>query len=450
MFNRRIRQFIKLFTHDIWFADLGGMDRGERTLFGFFRLLYIVAHGFLRDKCLLRAAALSYTTVLSIAPFLAVAFSISKALGLQNTEYIRSLLMRASAGRAAMVDQILTYVDQTNVKTLGTLGLVILLFSVISLMGTIESAFNDIWGIKKGRRMWRKFTDFFSVTLICPVFVLAGVSLTVSLENDSLVQSLLDITAFNYLHLGIIKIAPYIMIGLALTVLYVFIPNTKVKIVPAVVGGIFAALLWQSAQWAYITYQIGASNYNAIYGSFAQFPLFLVWLYISWSIVLLGSEIGYAIQHAKSFAGELRAEHVSRRERDHIGVLVMLLMTADFETGRRPEGASNVAARLKVPAETVAGVLADLHTNGMVLPLEGDDHAYALARDPDQVRLLDIILALSNIPPSENKFIRDDYLAVSDNLDKLLQSAEKSPDNLSLKEFHILTAEREEASSPLA
>lgn len=436
MFNRRIRQLIRLFTHDIWFADTSGMDKTGRALFRFFRLLYIMTHGFLRDKCLLRAAALSYTTVLSIAPFLAVAFSISKALGLQNTEYIRSLLLRASAGRAAMVDQILTYVDKTNVQTLGTMGLIILLFSVISLMGTIERAFNEIWGVKKGRDMWRKFTDFFSVTLICPVFVLVGISLTVSLENDATVQRLLEITAFNYLHFGLLKLAPYVMIALALTVLYVFIPNTKVRFVPAVIGGLFAAVMWQTAQWAYITYQIGATNYNAIYGSFAQFPLFLVWLYISWSIVLLGAEIGYAIQHAQSFTGEIRAEHISRGERDHIAVLVLLLMTRDFQAGQRPEGAADLATRLKVPVKTVSSLLGDLQTCGLVLRLEGDDQAYALARNPDKVHILDVLTSLAGMPRSDGDFIDQEYRFVSESLSELMRAAAQSPANLSLLQFH--------------
>ncbi len=436
MVQKRVRQIIRLFTHDIWLADIGTMDRKGRILFQAFRLLYIVGNGFLRDRCLLRAAALSYTTVLSIAPFLAVAFSISKALGVQNTEYIRELLLRASAGREAMVDQILAYVDNTNVKTLGTMGLVILLFSVISMMGTIEKAFNAIWDVKKGRDMWRKFTDFFSVTLICPVFVLLGISLTVSLENEAMVQQLLSITAFNYLHFGLIKLTPYFMIGLALTVLYIFLPNTKVRFVPAVIGGMLAGVMWQTAQWAYITYQIGANNYNAIYGSFAQFPLFLLWLYISWSIVLLGAEIGYAVQHAQSFTGEIRAGHISRGERDHIGVLIMLLMTRDFERGKRPEGAARIASRLKVPVKTVTELLADLQTCGLVFRLEGDDQACALAKDPGRVRILDIISALAGIPPSSGNFVRQEYRFVEDNLSRLMQAAAQSPENLTLRAFH--------------
>jgi membrane protein len=438
MRKRSFGDLITLFTRDIWLADYSAAGRRLRGTVGLGRLAYMVVHGFIADRCLLSAAAMAYTTILSIAPLLAVAFSISKALGIQNTVFIRDLLERLTAGRQAMVEQIVTYIDQTNVRTLGYLGVAFLFATAISLLASIEEAFNSIWRVGKSRSWWRKFTDYFSVLLICPIFVLVAASVTVSLQTDAFVQKILAISAFNYLYLALLKVFPFVMISLAFMFLYGFMPNTKVRVKSALVGGVVAGSLWQLAQWSYIEFQVGAANFNAIYGSFAQFPIFLVWMYISWTIVLLGAELSFAVQNWRTFQGQVRAEQVTPEEKDKVAVLVLLIQTKRFERGERPLDNERLAEHLGVPLMIVAEVAAVLARAGMLVRLDSPEAvAYGLAMPPEKIRVMDVVGALSRRDKDERaSFIREEYAFVEGVFGALYGEAEGSPDNVDMKTFY--------------
>lgn len=431
-------ELIRLFTRDIWLADYSGAGTRLRWTVGLGRVIYMTAYRFIKDRCMLSAGAMAYTTILSIAPLLAVAFSISKALGIQNTSFIRDLLTRLTAGRQAMVEQIVDYIDKTNVKTLGYVGVAFLFLTAISLIASIEESFNTIWRVRKGRSWWRKFTDYFSVLLICPIFVLMAVSVTVSLQNDALLQRILAISAVNYLYIVLLKVLPFVMIWLAFTFLYAFIPNTKVRLSSAFIGGVVAGSLWQVAQWGYIEFQVGAAKFNAIYGSFAQFPIFLVWMYISWTIVLIGAELSFAVQNWRSFLGQVRAEQVTPEERDKVAVLMLLIQTKRFERGERPLDNDQLADVLGVPPMIVAEVARVLERGGFLLHLDcSEAEAYALSMPPEKIRIMDVIEVMSRRAMNERtSFIRAEYAFVEGLFGALYGQAESSPENLDMKSFY--------------
>ena len=428
-----IQKLVRLVTWDIWVGDHVGLQHRVVSLF---RGLYIIVHGFLRNHCLIRAASLSYTTILSIAPFLAVAFSISKALGVQNTELIRNALERVTAGRMQMVDQIITYIDKTSVKTLGVIGTVLLFVTVLALLSSIERSFNIIWAVKKGRSGWRKFTDYFSVTFLCPIFILLGLSATVGLQRGKWVDWLLSISAFNYAYVMLLKLVPLLMIWLALVFLYTFMPNTKVRLRSAALGALVAAVLWQAAQWGYVSYQVGVAKFNAIYGSFAQFPLFLVWLYISWVIVFIGAEISYAAQNMRVFESEFRANQLSNMAREKIAVLLMLLLTRSFLTRKGPVDVETAAERLAVPARAAWDIFYILGESGLVAQTyENGDAAYVLAVPPESVRLMDVTRALREYTEGEAERIFDErYDFVDKAFGSMRKLVTKEGKNLTLKE----------------
>ncbi|EPR43590.1 ribonuclease BN [Desulfovibrio sp. X2] len=432
---RRAARLMTHVTRDIWVEDYSQQTLQQRRVVTATRWLFLVVYGFLRDRCLLRAAALSFTTTLSIAPFLAVAFTISKALGLQNTEYVRSLLLQFSAGRSDLVDLFLRYVQNTNVKTLGYVGLVVLLFTALSLLGSIEKAFNDIWGVAKGRSPWRKFTDFFSVTLICPLLLFVGLSVTVSLHNEAVVQKILTISAFNYIYLSVLKVLPYVMMWLALTFLYSFMPNTQVNLLCALAGGVVAGTLWQLAQWGYVNWQIGVAKYNAIYGGFAQFPLFLFWLYISWAIVLLGAEICFSLQNMKTFESEVRAGHITFEGRVKTAILFLLLLVDAFKKGVRPLNNEHAAQKLGVPVKAVNEVAETLAGQHVVTRLDDEfGPTYALSRDPADVRVTDVLRGLGRGKGQSGlDFIDPRFAFVHDVFHQVFASAEEAPPNLSIE-----------------
>lgn len=432
--GRRLARLMKLLTRDIWVEDFSDRSLRGRRVVTVTRWLYLVAYGFLRDRCLLRAAALAFTTTLSIAPFLAVAFTITKAVGLQNTEFVRGMLMKLTAGRADLVNLFLGYVQSTNVKTLGYVGLGVLLFTALSLLSTIETAFNDIWGVAKGRSLWRKFTDFFSVTLICPLLLLIGFSLTVSLQSEAVVQKILSVTAFNYLYIGLLKALPYAMMSLALTFLYSFMPNTRVNLLCALAGGVIAGTMWQTAQWAYVNWQVGVTKYNAIYGGFAQFPIFLFWLYISWVIVLLGAEVCFSLQNMKTFESEVRAGHVNFEGRIKTAILFLLLLTDALKRGVRPPSNEQAAQLMGVPVKAVNDVSDVLAAQSMAVRLD-DEHGptYALGRDPDRVKVSDLIRALGRGKGDSGlDFIDPRFAFVHGAFHEVFAAAEEAPANHTL------------------
>lgn len=435
--QERAGKLVHFVTRDIWLQDMEKAEGRRKGVLGLLRWLYLVVHGFVADQCLLRASALTYTTVLSIVPTLAVAFSISKGLGIQNTDFIRVFLLRVAAGREDTVTQILSYVDNTNVKTLGIVGLLALFITVGSLMGTIEKAFNSIWGVAKGRTLWRKFTDFFSVTLICPVVMGAAFSFSVSLRHEALVQKLLSVGVLSYAYVAFLKMIPFLMITLMLFFIYVFIPNTRVRFSSALLGALVAGGLWSMAEGAYVGYQIGVAKYNAIYGGFAQLPLFLIWVYVTWVIVLLGAEVSFAVQNVRTFESEIRANTASREERDKLAVVVMLALTKAFYATTGPVHLDALCRAVRAPVRLVQEVLAAMERVSLVVSTEGDSPKYALTAPPESIRVMDILLALASHRITKDRPpVTRVFPFVDKTFEAFYQASIKSPANMSLKEYH--------------
>ncbi len=431
-------KLLRFFTQDIWNLEPDEGGRFMERIRSVSRWIYLVGKGFFGDQCIIRASALTFTTVLSIVPFLAVAFSISKGLGLQNTEFIRDLLMRVSAGREQVVENILGYISNTNVKTLGWLGVATLLVTVYMMISTIEQAFNNIWNVARGRTPWRKFTDFFSVILICPLLAILATSFTVTVQQHQLVQTLLSVSAIGYIEAVLLKLAPLILLWLGFTFVYSFIPNAKVRFSSAALGGAVAAILWQLAQWVYISWQVGAKNYNAIYGSFAQLPLFLMWLYISWVVVLLGAEVSFAFQHLKSFTKERFMRKAGLRQRQKLAVLMLLEMTRRFTRGEPQADVAEFSDGLMVPEELVVDIMAGLEHEGLVLPAEDEERAYYVpAVDPRLVTITRVQRAVAcvNGNQEEGPGLDGRYRFVDTMFEALDKAGDASPANRSLAEY---------------
>lgn len=397
--KRYLSSLILFVTRGMWRVDLEGLPLVQRRAVLFCRRLSVICNGFFLDNCMLRATALAYTTILSIVPFLAVVFAISKGLGVQNSETLRFILLNASAGNEKAVDFLLQYVNNTDVTTLGVIGVATLLFTVISLMGNIEAAFNTIWNVKLGRTLWRKFTDFFSIVLIAPVFLGIAVSLSVTMQHDSMVQGLLSIDAVNYVYFQILKLIPTVMIWFLLFFAYAFIPNLKVHAKSAFVGALVGVVLWKSVESVYISYLVGVNNYNVIYGSFAQLPLFLVWIYISWLIVLFGVEICYAIQYGSTEEDKMLAGKTSCYEKSILATAVMATLAKAYGKNEGAVRVDSLSEVLKVSQLLLEDVLGVLEDKGFVAKLEADDATYILARSATATTVSDVITAVAQHHP---------------------------------------------------
>jgi membrane protein len=424
------------FKEGIWVRNTPETPFPLRIWRGAWRLLYLVGYSFVKDQTVIRAAALTFTTILSIVPFLAVAFSISKGFGLQNTDFIRTMILKLTTGRAEVADKIIEYIDRTNVQALGWVGVATLLFTVFSLVGTTEKAFNTIWNVTKGRSPWRKVADFFPVILICPLVFFIASSFNVSLQQQQMVSDLLSTEAIGFLESAFLKVAPYVLISMAFTFMYAFIPFTRVNITAALIGGVVGGVLWQLAQWLYINWQIGAAKYNAIYGSFAQLPLLLIWIYISWVLVLLGAQVSYAWQNINSFVKQRYFGTATPYERQKIALLMMIVLARRFHEGRPLPSVEEISDAIMAPATLVSDLFGVLQRAGYtVLADVPGCEIYAPARELHEMRVLDVLKVVNM---EGEKRVYEEFDQKYGFLDKLLgsmgEATAASPDNLTLLE----------------
>lgn len=434
--ERTAKNVKRHFKEGIWVRNTRETPIFVRVWRGAWRLLYLIGFSFVKDQTVIRAAALTFTTILSIVPFLAVAFSISKGFGLQNTDFIRTMILKLTTGRVEVADKIIEYIDRTNVQALGWVGVATLLFTVFSLVGTTEKAFNTIWNVTKGRSPWRKVADFFPVILICPLVFFIASSFNVSLQQQQMVSGLLSVEAIGFLESVFLKVAPYILISLAFTFMYAFIPFTRVKLPAALIGGVVGGVLWQLAQWLYINWQIGAAKYNAIYGSFAQLPLLLVWIYISWVLVLLGSQVSYAWQNINSFVKQRYFGAATPYERQKVALLMMIVLARRFHTGGPLPSVEEISDAIMAPATLVSDLFGVLQRAGYtVLADVPGCEVYAPARELREMRVLDVLKVVNM---EGEKRVYEEFDQKYGFLDKLLGSmgaaTAASPDNLTLLE----------------
>ncbi len=383
------------FTHTLWEMEPDSFGPVKGRLVRYLQIGTLVVRDFLDDQCLIRASALAFSTLLSIVPFFALAFAVLKGLGVQNT-LEPFILEQVAAGSHEIVDNIVTYINNTKVGAIGAVGLVFLIVTVVSLLGTIEEAFNVIWGVRETRSLYRKFSDYLSVLVSGPILLLAAVSTTTTIESQAFVQWLMRSTYLGDVLVLLFHLVPFLSIWIALVFLYMFIPNTRVRFRSALVGGVIAGTLWQVAQWGYITFQVGVAKYNAIYGTLSVLPIFMVWLYTSWLIVLLGGEVVYAHQHLRTFRREVRTPSMSSAARERLALALLYEISLAFHNDRPAWSVAALAEHLDVPERSVREILECLTEGGMVAAGCGDDALYLPARELEHILVRDVLAALRN------------------------------------------------------
>ncbi|HMB15812.1 MAG TPA: YhjD/YihY/BrkB family envelope integrity protein [Pelovirga sp.] len=382
----------------VWEQNLHEMPWLKRTLLRQLQMVVLVIRDFYSNRSLLRASALTYYTILSLVPLLALTFALLKAFGVQN-QLQPLILDKLNVGDGQIAEVIVGYINNTQVAQMGAVGLVFLLVAVISLLTNIEAAFNDIWGVNNLRPVLRRFSDYLSVVLVGPVLLIGAISMTSSLISHSFTQSLLEMQMIGSLIVFVLKITPFIFMWLAFTLLYVFMSNTKVQWQAALIGGVFGGTLWQIAQLGYVNFQVGVARYNAIYGTMAALPIFMVWVYLSWVIVLFGLGVCYAKQNLRTGARDLRREEVNRSSFEQV-VLALLVTLADrFHRGDPAINHDKLARLLYVPPRLCRAILAQLEQLGLVTEING--HAgwpsYQLGRDADNLSVSRIYSLLRNV-----------------------------------------------------
>lgn len=379
---RRARAFLR---GGLWEAETEGLSRAQRALLRGAQLVAVVLREFVADQCLLRASALTYATLLSIVPLFALTFSVLTGLGVQNTLQ-PILLEKITGGGEEIVNAIVGYINNTNFGRLGVAGLLGLVFTVIALLSNIEASLNSLWGVRESRPLFRRFSDYTSVLLLAPLFLFAAISMTSTLESQAFVQALMDMAFVGQVIFFLFRVLPYLAMWAAFTFLYLFMPNVKVQFRAAVIGGIFGGTLWQLAQWGYVSFQVGVSKYNAIYGTLAAIPILMIWIYISWLIVLLGAEVTYAVQNLHAIRREIREQKINMASQEMVALAVLMKVTEVFYRGERPWTLERIAEALCLPPRLARTITAELTALGYLSEVRDEEEGdrYQPGRPPER------------------------------------------------------------------
>jgi membrane protein len=438
-----ISKFFNFIKVDIWRIRLADLPFGKSFLIKQLRMIILAFRGYDEDRCLLRASSLTFYTLLSIVPVAAMFFGVAKGFGFERR--LQEELFNRFPGQEEVLNQIISFsnslLEQTQGGLIAGIGMLVLFWSVLKVLGHIEMALNDIWGIKESRSWGRKFSDYLSIMLISPLLVLMSGSATVFIKTQvtQVTQKVELLGVISPLIFLLLKFTPYVLIWTLFTILYVIMPNTKVNFKAGLLGGVVAGTLYQIAQWGYISFQIGAAKYNAIYGSFAALPLFLMWLQISWWIVLFGAELSFANQNVDTYEYEPDCLKVSPGFKKLLALQIAQLLVKKFENGDRPLTDSQISAQLEMPIRLVHNILFDLVESGLMseIKTQGDKgFAYQPARDINNLTIQYVLEALDQKGTDDIPVARtEDYQALSDALKKFSEAMEGSPANKLLKDI---------------
>lgn len=435
-----VLQFLKA---DIWRLEAHKLTPTRSFWIKQLRIFVLTLRRFNLDKCELRASALTFYALLSIVPVVAMAFAVAKGFGVEKM--LGDQLMAKLEGHEEIAERIIgfaqSFLENTKGGAIAGVGIVVLFWTIIKVLGNIESSFNDIWGVKTPRTLGRKLADYLSVMMICPVLIILAGSVTVLLTTR--VTSMLEQLSFlGYLAnvlIAVLKLLPYGVIWLVFTFIYVFMPNTKVELKSALWGGILAGTVYQIVQLAYIKFQVGVASYGAIYGSFAALPLFLAWLQLSWLIVLFGAEASFAHQNVATYEFEQDCLTVNPRFKRMTALAIMALCVKNFVQAERPLTDREIAQKLEVPIRLVRSIVADLNEARLLSEVRGDppdDISYQPGCDIQRLTVAEIndrldTQGLGAVPIAESA----DVQKLQETLKRFQEINEQSSANLKLRDL---------------
>lgn len=383
------------FSKRLWELDPAAIGGIKGRFIRLVQFSSFVFSNFMANDSLLRATALSFTTLLSLVPLLALAFSVLKGLGVQN-KIAPVILNQVTAGSEEVVSRIIAYIGNTNMSSVGVIGVIALLYTSISMLTNVEEAFNVVWGVSLTRTLYRKFSDYLSVLISAPLLLLAATSITTTLQSKRLIGWLTERTYLGDLFLFLLSLAPYLSVWIALFLLYIVIPNTRVRYGSALIGAVLAGTLWQFAQWCYINFQVGAGNYNAIYGTLAALPILMIWIYVSWTIVLFGMEVVAAHQNRRTFRRDIRSSGISQSMKELIALSALRHISEAFHEGKPGWDEQHLAVKLGIPLRIMRDTLEHLKQEGFIVHADGGAGAFFPARELDRIGLAQVLLSLRN------------------------------------------------------
>ncbi len=418
--------FLQRLTGWIWKGSLRDFPPLRRLLMHGLRLLYVVMRDLFAGQLNLRAMSLVYTTLLSLVPLLAVSFSVLKGFGVHNQiEPILFNFLEPLGPKGAEVGrQIIGFVENVKVGVLGSIGLAFLLYTVVSLIQKIESAFNAVWQVERLRSIAQRFSNYLSVILIGPVLVFSALGITASVMSLDLVQTLLTMEPFGRLFVLASKLLPYMLICAAFTFIYVFIPNTQVDVGAAFVGALVGGVLWQSTGWAFAAFIASSVSYAAIYSSFAILVLLLIWMYLSWLILLLGAQVSFYVQHPQYLVKESVQLSISSRIRERLGLAILYYVARNHHQHLPPWTLERLVEQLGIPGEPIQQILTDMQQAGYLAETATEPPGYLPQQDMSTLKVSEVLEGIRRC--GETQFLKDEHMPAITPVDAAMASVSEA------------------------
>ncbi|UCD77718.1 MAG: YihY/virulence factor BrkB family protein [Desulfobacterales bacterium] len=440
-----INKVIDFISIDIWRIQLEDLPFGKSFAIKQLRVVLLTIRGFDEDKCFFRASALTFYSLLSVVPVVAMLFGVAKGFGFEAI--LKKELIERFPGNAQqeVLAKVIEFAESLLQSTKGGvvagIGLIVLFWSVIKVLHNIETSFNEIWEIKESRSWGRKFSDYLALMLLSPLLILLSSSATVFVTTQiaQLTERIALLGFFSPLIFLSFKLIPYVLVWVLFSITYILMPNTKVTLKAGLVAGIIAGTIFQLVQWAYISFQIGAARYNAIYGSFAALPLFLMWVQVSWWVVLFGAELSFANQNVNTYEYEPDAENVSPAFKKVLTLQIAHLLVKNFARGDRPLTDSEISNRLKMPIRLVHNILYDLTQSRIMSETRTTDdqkYGYQPARDINILTIKYVVDAVEQRGTNSIPVARtEEFEKLSHAIEKFREEMEASPANKLLKDI---------------
>jgi membrane protein len=437
--TNQVLQWYEAFNTRLWRDDLRELKGWRRVPVIAVRLFVVLLRELINGQLNLRAMSLVYTTLLSLVPLLAVSFSVLKGFGVHNQIEPALLSFLAPLGPKGieLSNNIIGFVENIKVGVLGSLGLLFLLYTVVSLIQKVESSFNYVWKVERLRGLAQRFSSYLSVILIGPVLVFTALGVTATAMNNSLVQQLLSVEPLGQIVLALTRLLPYLLVIAAFTFLYMFIPNTRVKPVAAVCGGVVAGILWQSSGWAFAAFIATSSKYAAIYSGFAIVILLLIWLYLNWLVLLLGAQVAFYAQYPRYLTRYPVQLRLSNRLRERLALQAMFMVADRHLHQRDPLSAELLAHHLGLPMQPVHHVLQMMLDAGFLAETSDEPPAYLPRQDVATIKLAELYRVVRSA--GETRFLTMKSLPHEAQVEQLMatvqQAVDTGLDSLTLKDL---------------
>ncbi|MCG6870621.1 MAG: YihY family inner membrane protein [Gammaproteobacteria bacterium] len=437
--NPRIQQPLDSLNAAIWHQDITRLPWWKASLVWVARAVYEIVRDLTDGQLSLRAMSLVYTTLISFVPLIAVSFSVLKAFGAHNQvePLLLSMLEPLGAQGVKFTSDIIGFVDNIKVGVLGSVGIGLLFFTVISLVQKVESAFNYTWRVRQNRSFTSRLSNYLTVILVGPVLVFTAIGVTASLMDSDVVKTMVAIEPFGYIYRAATLAIPYLLVGVAFTITYTLIPNTKVKPSAALTGGLTAGILWNVTGKLFATFMVQSAKYTAIYSGFAIVLLFMIWVYLSWLIMLVGASVAFYQQHPEYLVAGSHQTDLSIRLRERFGLRLMVLITREFYSNGPGWTLDTLAQQLNISAQAVSGLLDALEDRGLLVRTDRYPTTYVPGQPLEETRVKDVLEAVRSANENVAGRVVDepDAAVVDTVITKIDAAVDQSLDGLTVKEM---------------